>query len=203
MKQITKSSSPQYFEAWKTRNNTANWAAFSQSANSTIKVRLSNDLLNDQGNICCYCEREISSTNSHIEHIKPKSTYPNETFIYSNLLSSCQDKNTCGHKKDNNFFIGFVSPLYPNCQSRFTYTESGEIIPKDPNDNDAIKTIELLNLSDPKGKLNNMRKTVIKSIIESKKNLPQNNYNNFINYYLNQNFCKFYTAVIYADTQPV
>lgn len=46
--------------------------------------------MEEQYNLCAYCEREIDENNTHIEHIKPKSGYLNRCFDYNNLIASCE-----------------------------------------------------------------------------------------------------------------
>lgn len=48
---------------------------------------------------CCYCE---DSAADEVEHIKPKSLYPEQTFVWENYLYSC---GPCNSRKNNNFFI--------------------------------------------------------------------------------------------------
>lgn len=121
------------------------------------KAQLHDVLLKEQGYICCYCGRRISSShNSHIEHLKPKSksgspSYAHLVVTYSNLLASCngyteeqeleyeeklkQKRDTprpaqefCGHKKGEWYDDNLtVSPLIENCAEYFTYTAAGEI----------------------------------------------------------------------------
>jgi len=51
---------------------------------------------------CCYCE---DSAADEVEHIKPKSLHPEQTFVWENYLYSC---GLCNRRKNNNFFV-FVS----------------------------------------------------------------------------------------------
>ena len=47
-------------------------------------------LKEETSNKCMYCESKIAHiTYEHIEHIKPKSIYPNLTFVWSNLGLTC------------------------------------------------------------------------------------------------------------------
>ena len=51
--------------------------------------------------LCCYCETKISFVSArHIEHRKPKSRFPNSTFLWSNLHLCCPD---CNHAKGEKY----------------------------------------------------------------------------------------------------
>ena len=127
------------------KNIGANWSDFS---GSDEYHELKKQLIHEQGNHCCYCEVALKkNSDSHVEHFKPKDRYPIEMFNSQNLFACCQQSDSCGHKKGSNYFTGLVSPLDSDCQTRFTYTGRGEIIPNDENDADADKTIKILGLN--------------------------------------------------------
>lgn len=162
----------------------ARWNDFSKK--STVR----NKLLPQQKGLCAYTELNIkafratrtatSSTDHgcHIEHIKPKSLFPENTFDYDNLVISVLDHLDLqrlkqdafvdespeedlshrelfgGHAKGNDYDEVFISPLESNCQGYFLYLEeSGEIVPASELTDEAlaraIRTIELLNLNHP------------------------------------------------------
>lgn len=57
-------------------------------------------LIDMYGHFCCYCQSPIGKqTYEHIEHLKPKSLFPDECFEWSNLHLSCQICNV-SYKKD-------------------------------------------------------------------------------------------------------
>lgn len=160
------------------------WDKFAKK--STVR----NKLLPQQKGLCAYTELNIkafratrtatSSTDHgcHIEHIKPKSLFPENTFDYDNLVISVLDHLDLqrlkqdafvdespeddlshrelfgGHAKDNEYDELFISPLEADCQGYFLYLEeSGEIVPASELTDEAlaraIRTIELLNLNHP------------------------------------------------------
>jgi len=144
MKYITKESEPVSFTHWKKQNSHHNWKTFSRTE---IYTELRKELISQQDNMCCYCEVAlIEDIDAHIEHLKDQDHYPNDRYSFNNLLASCQKNDSCGHNKKNGYFEKMISPLEKNCQSRFTYTGRGQIIPKDENDRIAQETIELLGL---------------------------------------------------------
>ncbi|MEN8218296.1 MAG: retron system putative HNH endonuclease [Pseudomonadota bacterium] len=89
--------------------------------------------------LCCYCEQRLDKSTSHIEHFRPRETYPDLTLVYDNFLCSCpgwkEGKRTdpqehCGASKGNWFDENLmVSPLEPPSEKYFQYTLVGEIRP--------------------------------------------------------------------------
>ena len=58
------------------------------------------DLLEDIGFYCAYCGMPIlDNSNAHVEHVKPKSWYPQKMLLWDNFLISCRD---CNDRKSNN-----------------------------------------------------------------------------------------------------
>ena len=179
MKSIAKGDEPVSFHDWKQQNRTANWDDFS---GSDIYQELKKILIEQQKKICCYCEIALQqSTDAHVEHLKDKGRYPQETFNFYNLLASCQHNDSCGHKKGKAYFDDMVSPLDADCQSYFTYTGNGKIIPSDENDTFAQQTIELLGLNCKR--LQDRRKSIIKTLDSSDSNYLQQSLNNCVDWY--------------------
>jgi uncharacterized protein (TIGR02646 family) len=130
------------------------------------KEVLSCDLHGEQYGLCAYSEirPDLEGFNTHIEHIQPKSRYPERTFDYFNLvLSTFSDdelknlaKQDCfgGHYKLGQYNADlFISCLNPNCIDYFIYRLDGNIEPnRQLNSNEmkkAKETITLLNLNSP------------------------------------------------------
>lgn len=174
MKFIKKSGEPASFQQWKSQGN-EDWEPTWDDLRSPEKPQLHDSLLREQGYICCYCQRRIFLEDSHIEHLKPRTHYPELAIDYNNLLVSCQGEREeppplpihCGHyKKDWYDPKLLVSPLEENCERYFTYTELGEIRPtSDPKLQEAAETtIEKLGLNIDK--LRAMRRGAIEAITE-------------------------------------
>lgn len=132
------------------------YADLSNQKNREIKDRLHDALLEEQGELCCYCGRKITSDNSHIEHFRPQSRYPDRSVMYNNLYSSCIKYPSkgcirhCGHFKDDKFNERLcISPLDAGCEERFLYTLEGEIHPRNKHDRGAGYMIDILNLNAP------------------------------------------------------
>ncbi|MFP5042304.1 HNH endonuclease [Parasediminibacterium sp. JCM 36343] len=69
---------------------------------SSLKTRIRDFLRPQQENKCCYCKKELGFDikDVDIEHIIPKATYSDFTFITKNLALSCPACNTIkGDKK--------------------------------------------------------------------------------------------------------
>ena len=54
------------------------------------KALVQAQLLNDQYGLCCYSElrADLEGLGYHIEHLRPKSQFPGQTFDYTNLAAS-------------------------------------------------------------------------------------------------------------------
>lgn len=160
MKHVVKDAEPASFTQWKRQNRTANWQAFS---GGEIYQTLRTALIGQQAQMCCYCEIALTAhIDAHIEHLKDKDNYPQYQFDFANLLVSCQHNDCCGHKKANGFFADMVTPLQHDCQSRFIYSGSGEILPTDEADQFARQTIDLLALNCKR--LKDRRQSIIKAL---------------------------------------
>jgi uncharacterized protein (TIGR02646 family) len=125
------------------------------------------NLLNDQYGLCCYSElrADLDGLGYHIEHIQPKSHYPNNTFNYSNLAASAltsddlnhlnliQEQAFGGHAKQSQYSDKFISCHDADCARYFAYLSDGRIIPRDDlNQSDTERaeyTIKVLNLDCP------------------------------------------------------
>ena len=119
----------------------------------------------DQGGVCCYCGLKLQFPDTQhysVEHVKPRSKFPELVGEYKNLLLSCHSseleraqlkelihskkerKNTlhCDEFKDNKEL--HYSPLQADCASHFSYKLNGEV---KGNDKEAEEDIETLNLN--------------------------------------------------------
>jgi uncharacterized protein (TIGR02646 family) len=156
---IRKNNSPREFTEWKALKND-DWKPDWENFRDPEKTCVHHSLLEEQGFICCYCGKLIEKSNSHIEHLKPRSQYPDLALDYQNLLASCQGERQdneypivpihCGHQRKNWYDEQLmVSPLNPDCTSFFDYTLDGQILPSQEPDREsaAEETIEQLGLN--------------------------------------------------------
>ncbi|MFE1743698.1 retron system putative HNH endonuclease [Coleofasciculus sp. H7-2] len=172
MRYIQKGEEPTGFSEWKEQRN-EDWIPAWDNLSTPQKPMVHDALLREQGYICCYCGRRITRDTSHVEHLKPRKTYPNLALEYTNLLASCQRERErkeplhCGSKKDDWYDEHLiVSPLDANCAEFFRYTDDGQIIATEaPEKKSAAQTtIDQLGLDIPK--LNAMRRAAIEVILE-------------------------------------
>lgn len=168
MKKITKNTEPQFFIDWKARNSPQSW----EELQNPKKGQLREHLVEEQGYICCYCNRAINADHTtKIEHLLPQdqNLYPEKRFDYDNLLASCdggeRDKKPhrmvhCDARKSNQLLP--ISPLNNDCESQIRFLPTGEILPQN-NNPDAQQTIAVLGLDIPK--LNLERQSAIEPYI--------------------------------------
>jgi len=131
------------------------------------KARVLNHLLDEQFQLCYYSEirPDQLGLGCHIEHVQPKSQYPQRTFDYQNLaasaLDSANDLNAfkaqahevfAGHAKLGEYDPElFVSCHQSDCTRFFAYLSDGRVVPAsslESHDTEkASYTIMLLNLN--------------------------------------------------------
>ncbi len=164
MRFIPKNPEPVSFTRWKQMANEDWQPNYDDNFQNPEKTDVRNALLREQGYICCYCCQRIDTTNTRIEHLKPRERYPEAQLDYENLLASCPGyfinedaeqttQEFCDHRKSNWYDPDLmVSPLDPHCGGYFRYTAIGEILPSnDPDWQPAAKTtIEKLGLNHSK-----------------------------------------------------
>jgi uncharacterized protein (TIGR02646 family) len=208
VKYINKQSEPSELLEFKRRHGNEPvglWDKINHEPHSHVKEVLHESLMSEQGYICCYCEKRVTGKDSHIEHFKPRRiSSEEEKANYDNLLASCGKNSAehCGHVKDNDKSHDsslFVSPLEPDCEVRFRYTEFGDILPRSLDDRPASETINRLRLNHPS--LRGNRKSAFLGIMRGIKQLSQHEIQQLIDFYENRDpdnrFQPFCTAVLY------
>ncbi len=170
MKYIQKGIEPQELMDWKSREND-DWQPDYDSMGGQLKNIVKESLMQEQGYLCCYCERRLTLNDSHIEHFVPQSNADIDPLDYSNILCSCQNRlnrgepRHCGNLKEDWFDSELlISPLDPKCENKFSFKADGKIKPADTDDKAAYTTIKKLGLNIPK--LNDLRKKVIEPFID-------------------------------------
>lgn len=205
MKYIQKLPTPQFFID--DTSGLSNWNEYRSK-----KRRLKHYILDkEQYHLCCYCEKSVVTDNSHIEHVKPKSIdLISLTFDYNNLLVSCEgnhfneigdnSKNTCGHKKDDNFDEDkFLSPITTNdIHEYFAFdVDTGEINDSEKESEKANYTIRVLNLNGKNNKLAEARLIAKKSLIRNFSSLPIDKKKLLVQSFLNNSGNEFITFFRY------
>lgn len=71
MKYIEKQQEPCVFTNWKAQAND-DWQPKYEYLSGEIKKAVKDTLMSEQGYICCYCERRLTKSDSHIEHFRPQ-----------------------------------------------------------------------------------------------------------------------------------
>ncbi|MDQ7015932.1 MAG: retron system putative HNH endonuclease [Gammaproteobacteria bacterium] len=170
MKWVQKCSEPQIFTDWKALASEA-WQPSYANLGGAEKQAVKQALMQEQGGLCCYCERRLSEADSHIEHFRPQSDLGVDALEFANMLCSCQNQlrqgepRHCGNAKGDWFDEAvLVSPLESDCESRFSYLGNGCIKPSVSNDNFASETIHHLALDIPK--LRALRAAVITPFLD-------------------------------------
>lgn len=130
------------------------------------KAELEQWLLTEQYRLCAYSEirADCEGFGYHIEHVRPKSRFPADTFLYANLVASALSDSDLhqlitadvfgGHAKLRDYDARlFVSCLDPDCSRFFAYLSDGRVEPAnglDPADEDRARyTRDLLSLNSP------------------------------------------------------
>lgn len=133
MRKIRKGESPEWFEAWKNefRRKNGREATYKEDFPERERRKLRNELLEEQGYLCCYCMKRIDMNNSHLEHFWPKSRFKNLDMDYQNMLASCEGETTggdhCGHKKEDWYDVDMVIPTDDEIETMFHYALDGGI----------------------------------------------------------------------------
>lgn len=159
MKQIVKLAEPNSLTQHRAK-------AHSSYSNLPIKAKdeLRDNLLTEQGHICCYCMKRIpEKINSNgnivyemkIEHFQCQDYFQHLQLTYDNLLGACTGNKgkpkklqTCDTKKGNLALTISLISNAPNCETLFKYNPDGEIgsIDNDPEINRQINDVLNLNM---------------------------------------------------------
>ena len=203
MKYIVKGLEPQALADCKASADD-NWRPTYRNLDKDIKKVLKESLMAEQGYLCCYCESRLTPEDSHIEHFRPQSDESVDPLDYSNMLCSCVsslhkgEPRHCGHLKGNWFDDELlVSPLDPSCESRFSFTYDGHIMPASEDDMGAKETIKRLGLDI--GKLVESRAKAIEAFLDDA--LTEEDLEGFVSGYLQKDnqgaYEEFWTTIRY------
>ena len=172
MKHIVKGESPEEFEDWKNKEN-ENWQPSWDNFQNPEKSIVKEELLIEQGYICCYCGFRIENdVFTEIEHIKPRIECVGDeeykAIEYNNFLASCNGsaKEPKPRELHCNNYRGdkplMINPLDPDCENNFLYTSDGIVISKDSKDEIESFIKNVLNLNATK--IKNRREKIIEAL---------------------------------------
>ena len=136
-----------------------------------------------QNSLCAYCEISLTD-NTRIDHFKPKKLDRELTFDWGNLVLSCDGKDSCDIKKDNNFQSYWINPYEDDPKGMFTFRTNGKI--KGVTE-DAIKIIEDFGLYSTR--LRKKRSSLLSFLTKELLSDPVN-----LEYYKNMGYKMFPTA---------
>lgn len=176
MKHIQKGAEPieltDFRKKWIDSGTAPTWGDLEGEA--PVVEALRRQLFIEQGHLCCYCGRRLIANDNHIEHFVPRDDKHGNsalTFVWSNLLASCQanlmkgDPRHCGVAKGNWYDSRLtVSPLEPTCEQRFHFELDGRIRPNLDDDLGAAETIQRLDLDG--ARLRALRNKAIEGLFE-------------------------------------
>ena len=167
MRQIKKNPEPAHFINWKNNFKAVNHrdAIYTDLYATSEYYHLKKSLLEEQGYICCYCERKIGRSKGlkdcDIEHFMPRNPERgylsnaeynqcrNAQMEYTNLFASCKGEDAynadhCNHKKDNWFdFKKCISPTDARINGMFGFKLNGKIFLKKPLGSEMEKHLNL------------------------------------------------------------
>jgi len=95
MRYIDKSKRCEEFDEFIINSYPSTWRDF----DNNVKLIFHQHLHDEQGGLCIYCQQKLplkkekesnAHRRSHIEHIRPRASYPCLTFVYCNLSISCE-----------------------------------------------------------------------------------------------------------------
>ncbi len=144
MKNIVKASEPPSLTSHR-REPHADYENYLEKADLRVS------LLQEQGYICCYCNRRITARGMKIEHWKPRNLYPSLQLEYANLLASClggegnpRHLQHCDSHKGDTLITIHPADANHNCELLVKYTGDGEIFSDSPTiDHDLDKVLNL------------------------------------------------------------
>lgn len=161
---------------------------------TNIKNKIKEQLLKEQGYLCCYTGIRISKDDdghddAHIEHLIPqKYCFNHEDVDYYNMLAAYPKDEVVacpyGAKKRGHWYEPdlFVTPLQPGCEARFRFSLDGKISPSQDDDAAARETIKNLGLDHDE--LIRWRKKIIDQILFPRNRvLSDTDLNNLIEMY--------------------
>ena len=159
MNNFKKSAEPVSLTQYKKTNHNNDWNLFHQKAQSSYEDCLLQCIF-DQNDLCGYTEKKLGKT-THIDHFVKRALDPTLTFDWDNMIAAVKDSRYGADYKDgingvkatdynasNHTYTHLLNPAKDSIVNRFSFSTDGSIYPTDPNDADAIFTIDKFNLNE-------------------------------------------------------
>ena len=146
MRYLDRSDEPRSWTEFKKRNKRMRYDDLEHTPEGRkMRQVMRAHLVEQQFGLCAYCCARISADGDHSlnEHIRPRSSFPNETMDYSNLVASCVKADSCGQAKGNSYFESFVFPLQPDCAEHFRFYPDGSVEGVDQRGKDTCDLLQL------------------------------------------------------------
>ena len=181
MRRIQKASPPPKLMQW--TNVAKDLPNFKyESIDQDTREAVLKGLVKEQGGLCAYTGRSITTKTCHIEHVLAqthcKKRGSHEDVSYHNMVACVPKPNTTlaygaipkkdwPDPADPSQFDKFVSPLSDDCERRFVFKYSGKVFPAEGGGKEATaKTIEKLCLDN--ATLTRLRQSAIQSELSPK-----------------------------------
>lgn len=132
-----------------------------------VKADIKEQLLKEQGHLCCYCMSRITFETMKVEHWRSQTRYPDQQLDYANLLGACMGneghdlhEQHCDTRKGNSDIR--YNPADPShrVEESIHYDGNGVIRSEDVRFNEELNEILQLNL----WKFKENRKTIVISL---------------------------------------
>lgn len=137
MRSITKRAECGALRDWKKFNATSTQNIHYDNLGKEQRDPMLDALINEQGGLCAYTMKQIvrvgGDWHAHIEHILPRSQYPDQSVEWTNLLACVPGRNIdCGYgaKRKDKYDPGinpFINPTKGGVSAQFRFRENGEI----------------------------------------------------------------------------
>lgn len=148
MKLIVKGNEPQEVIDWKALANEY-WQPNFDELSGPEKRAMRQSLLKEQGQICCYCNQDISDDDFHIEHFRPQENFEPLELVYNNLHVSCLKNKKpgtpshCGDAKANWFDNTLTLSPLDNHEASFKYLSNGDVEAANQNSGEMVTRLNL------------------------------------------------------------
>ena len=140
-----------------------------------VKQDIRDNLLREQGHICCYCMSRINSDSMTIEHWHSQHEYPTEQLDYRNMLAVCPGNKGnppkaqhCDTRKKKHDLIFNPADSQHDVESRLKYLGDGTIQSSDTVFNTQLNNVLNLNFS----RLKDNREAVVRAVEQAVNTRP-------------------------------